>query len=178
MIERRIVRRYASALFRAASRAGLVDRIESDLGLVSYALETSPGLMAAIHSPLTPLAVKREIVGDVFAGKIDEITISYLNLLVRKRREEAISPTEHEYILLADEARGIVNAEVTTAVKLTEDEEARIRERLSKMTGKSVHTTGVVAPEIIGGVLVKIGDTVIDGSIRGRLVALKERLLS
>jgi F-type H+-transporting ATPase subunit delta len=177
VINRRIVRRYAGALFGAASKAGLVDRIESDLGLVSYALETSPKLMDAVRSPVLPPHAKRELIRAVLGDKLHETTLSYLYLLVDHNREEAILQTEEEYVVLANEARGVVSAEVVSAVALTEDEEVRLREKLSAITGKSVELDKRVDPELIGGVLVKMDDRVIDGSIRGQLEALRDTLV-
>ncbi len=177
MIERRVVRRYATALFNGAWKVGVVDAVESDLGLVSYALESSPSFLEAVRSPLLPADKKHAIVDEVFAGKVNEITLAYLHLLVDKRREEAMAQTEQEYVELANEARGIVTAHVTTAVELSEQEEAEIKVKLAQMTGKSVNLEKIVAPEIIGGVLVRIGDTVIDGSIQGQLDALRGTLL-
>lgn len=178
MIERRIVRRYAMALFQAASSADMIDRVESDLGLLSYVLESSPALVDAISSPLIPAEKKRNIIHDIFAESISELTLSYLNLLVDKRREDAILPTEAEFIDLANEARGIETAYVTTAVRLTEEEEALLRDKLTASTGKNINLVKHVDPGIIGGVLLKIGDRVTDGSIKGQLAALKENLLS
>lgn len=178
MIERRIVRRYAEALFNAASKADMIDGIESDLGLITYTFETSPSLMEAFKSPLVPAEVKRNIMRDIFADKVHEITLSYLDLLIDKRREEVILGTEEEYISLANEARGMLIADVTTAVKLIEDEESALKAKLSKMTGKSIQLQKIVDPSIIGGVIVRIEDRVIDGSIKGQLAALKEELLS
>ena len=178
MIERRVVRRYAAALFGAASKAGVIDQVESDLGLVNYVLETSPRLMDAIVSPVVPPETKRNIFNDIFSNKVDAITLSYLQLLVNKRREEAIRGTEEEYVLLANEARGVVNAYVTTAVEIEIDDEKRIRKKLEDMMGKSIQLIKNIDPNLIGGVTVRIGDTVIDGSIKGQLEALKEKLLS
>ena len=176
MIERRVVRRYASALYNAAAQADVVDRIESDLGLVEYALEMSGEFKKALFSPLIPADTKRQITAEVFGDRIHKITLAYLDLLFRKRREEVVLETEEEYIRLANEARGIVTAQVVTAVKMTDQEETRIKQKLAELTGKQVRLQKVAIPEIIGGVLVRIGDTVIDGSIRGRLDLLKEKL--
>ena len=183
MIERRIVRRYASALFAAASKADEVDRVESDLGLVSATLFGNVllgggALWNALVSPIIPPAKKREILAAIFEGKVSEITLAYLGLLVDKRREEAIRQTEAEYVLLANEARGIVEAEVTSATPLDEDQEARLAAKLSATTGKNIQLSRKVDPSVIGGLLVQMGDTVIDGSIRGQLAALREELLS
>ena len=178
MIERRIVRRYATALFSAASKAGVVDIVESDLGLITYVVESSADLLDAIRSPIVGADKKRDILRALFADKIHEITLSYLYLLVDKRREDAILQTEEEYILLANEARGMVTVEVTTAVQMTKEEEAQLKTRLDKMTGKSVLLEEIIDPEIIGGVIVRIEGSVIDGSIKGQLAKLKELLLS
>lgn len=177
MIELRVVRRYAAALFGAASQRGVVDRVESDLGLVSYVVETSPALLKGLTSPLVPGQRKREILRQIFEGKVHEVTLSYLCLLVGKRREEAIPLTEAEYVRLANEARGIATAHVVSAVDLVPEEETALAQALSHATGKTVVLERSVDPELIGGVLVKIGDTVIDGSIRGQLEALREKLL-
>ena len=185
MIEWRIVRRYASALFAAASKAGAVDQVESDLGLVNATLlggdvmstPNKVGLWEALISPIIPPAAKREILAGIFEGKVSGITLSYLGLLVDKRRQEAMRQTEREYVLLANEARGIVEAEVTSATPLDEGQEARLVSRLSATTGKTIELAKKVDPSVIGGLLVRMGDTVIDGSIRGQLAALRERLL-
>lgn len=178
MIERRIVRRYAAALFAGASKAGLVDRIESDLGLVSYTLESSPDLLDALGSPLVSESKKCEILRAIFEGKLDAITLSYLDLLVRHRREQAMAQTEREYVAIANEARGVVTARVVSAVELTADERERLRLALGRVTGGTVQLSAELDPQLIGGLFVRIGDTIIDGSIRGRLAALREQMLS
>lgn len=176
MIERRVVRRYAAALYMAANKADVLNRVESDLGLVGYTAETVPELMAAMSSPLIPIETKRALLRDLFEDKIHPITLSYLYLLVEKRRESAIALTEREYTRMANEARGICEAHVVTAESLTEDEESLLRDRLSAMAGKTVRLEKRVDSEILGGVVVRIGDTVMDGSLRGQLQALKRTM--
>lgn len=178
MIEPRIARRYATALFGAASKMDIIDRVESDLGLVSYVFETSPRLMESIESPMIPSSKKHEIIKDIFADKVHRITLMYLDLLIDKQREGAIVQTEGEYVRLANEARGILAVEVTSAVRLSEAEEAALTAKLVEITGKSIHLTKHVDSAIIGGLKVRIGDKVIDGSITGQLAALKVKMLS
>lgn len=177
MIERRIVRRYAAALFNAASKAGVVDAVESDLGLISYTVESSSALREALFSPVVPRAKKRIILHEIFKGKIQDVTAAYLNLLIDKQREEALTVTEPEYIVLANEARGIVRAEVTSAIPLDKVQAKRLVAKLSEVTGKTIELVEKTNPNVVGGLLVRIGDTVIDGSIRGQLAALKEKML-
>ncbi|MCX8052371.1 MAG: F0F1 ATP synthase subunit delta [Armatimonadetes bacterium] len=177
MVERRIVRRYAKALFEAARKADAVDRVESDLGFVAYTFEIAPSLMKAVRSPLIPRDRKKAVVRELFADKVHELALSFLDLLIDKRREEIALDVQAEYIALADEARGIVKAEVTSAIPLTRSEESLLAEKLSRLTGKRVELSTVVDLGVIGGVTVRIGDTVIDGSIRGQLRVLKEKLM-
>lgn len=178
MIERRIVRRYASALYAAASKAGVVDQVERDLELVGQTLGSSPALWETLASPVVPPAKKRSILEDIFKDKVHDISLSYVGLLVDKRREEAILPTEEEYVQIADEARGILDAEATTAIPLDEPQQAQLASKLSTVTGKQIRLDYKVDPTVIGGVRVRIGDRVIDGSVKGQLEALREQLLN
>ncbi|MEN6372200.1 MAG: F0F1 ATP synthase subunit delta [Armatimonadota bacterium] len=176
-MDARIVRRYASALFASAQAENVVDLVESDLGLITYSFESIPSLEEAVVSPLIPAAKKREVITSIFKEKIHETTLFYLYLLIDNRREEVIKSTEAEYIRLANEARGIIAAQVTSAVELTKDETIRLKEKLSAYTGKHVDIKADVDPSIIGGLVVRIGDTVMDGSIAGHLERLKEEFL-
>ncbi len=177
MIGRSVVKRYAKALFDAASREQAVDRVESDLGLVSYVVESNPDLRRALHIPLITAEKKKAILRGVFGGKVHQITLDYMCLLADKRREEALVRTEAVYVELANEARGVVEARVTTAVELREDEEIKLAAKLSGITGKQVHLIKNIDPSIIGGIVVRIQDKIIDGSVRGQLAAMREKLL-
>ena len=178
MIERRIVRRYALALFNAASKEQVIDRVESDLGLIGFALVGSTQLKKTLFSPLLPAGKKKEIVKEIFEDKVHQITFSYLDLLIDKRREEAILQTEHEYIELANQARAVLVVDVTTAVQLSLDEESRLVEKLTAVYEKTIQLKKHVSPAIIAGVQLKIGDKVIDGSIKAALSSLKDKLLN
>jgi len=176
-MDTRIVRRYAAALFSTAQAEGVVDLVESDLGLITYSFESIPSLESAIVSPLIPSEKKREVITSIFKDKIHELTLYYLYLLIDNRREDVIKETESEFVRLANEARGIVAAQVTSAVELTEDEKIRLREKLSAYTGSRVDISVNIDPTIIGGLVVRIGDTIMDGSIAGYLERLRDRFL-
>lgn len=109
--------------------------------------------------------------------KIDTSTMK-TNLLIEKRREEAIEQTENEYIELANQERLVLTVEVTTVVHLTLDEEARLVEKLANIYGKKIQLKKHVSSKIIGGAKLKVGDKVIDGSIKTALSSLKEKLLN
>jgi F-type H+-transporting ATPase subunit delta len=177
VIDTRIIKRYAAAIFKQAQKNGVLDLVESDLGLISYTFESNPKLEQAIASPLVPPSKKVEVVKAIFGGKIQEISLHYLYLLINNRREEVIKGTESEFVKLANDARGIVIAEVTSAVELTEDELVRLRAKLSEQTGKKAELITKIEPGIIGGLVVRIGDTVMDGSVKGHLHRIREEFL-
>ncbi|MGQ9455718.1 MAG: F0F1 ATP synthase subunit delta [Armatimonadota bacterium] len=176
MIPRRLVRKYAMALLNAAHKSNVVDQVESDLGLVSYVLESEPNLLRVVSSPTISRRRKKAILEDIFGGRIHPLTQSFLDLLVEKSREEILSAIEPEYVELANSFRGVVKAEVTAAVELLAEERERLVRKLSEITDKKIVLLTQVDPSIIGGLIVKIGDTLIDGSIRCQLAAIKSRL--
>lgn len=172
-----IARRYAGALFEAAKSEDAVDRVESDLGLITFSLENTPRLREVMVHPLIPAARKKEIAVEVFDGRVQEVTLHFLELVIDKRREEILADVEPEYVRLANEFRNVVPVTVTSAVPLTADEQSALRKKLEKLTGKMVELGLAEDPELIGGLVVQIGDTVIDGSVRGYLASLREKLL-
>lgn len=172
-----LTRRYAAALFAAAKEADRIDTVESDLGLIGYSLETVPRLGSTLSHPMIPPAKKKQIVTEVFTGKIEDITLDFIKLMIDKRREGIIGEVESDYVRIANEHRGVVPAHVTSAYPLTEEEKKELQAGLSKFTGKKVEIETSEDPDLVGGVVVKIGDTVMDGSVKGYLAALKDRLL-
>lgn len=172
-----LARRYAGALFEQARTANAVDRIESDLGMVTYSVQSMPRLQETLTHPLIPADRKKAIIAQVFEKSIDSITLNFLYLLIDKRREDIIADTEQEYVVLANDFRGVVPAMATSAVPLTADEKTSLQAKLEVFTGRKVELHIDEDPELIGGLVVRIGDTVIDGSVRGYLAALKDKLL-
>lgn len=172
-----LARRYAGALFGAARNADVIDKVESDIGLLAHSLQTMPRLQEALAHPLIPAARKKEIATEVFGGKVQEITLHFLDLLIDKRREELVEDVEQEYVRLANEFRGVVPTLVTSAVPLSDDEKERLQRKLEKFTGKKIELELREDKSLIGGLTVKIGDTVIDGSVKGYLASLREKLL-
>jgi F-type H+-transporting ATPase subunit delta len=169
--------RYARALFEVAKKADAIDRIESDLGLIGHSLETMPRLAEALAHPLVPGERKKRIIAGVFSAAIDPVTLDFVCLLIDKRRSDVLAQMEGEYVNLANEYRGVTPALVTSAVPLSADERTALHAKLEVFTGKKVELTMEEDSTLIGGIMVRIGDTVIDGSVRGDLARLKDRLL-
>ena len=178
MIDSRISRRYVTALYDAAEAADAVEPIESDLGLITYTLETIPSLGEALLQPLVPAEKKKQIAEQVFGDKVHEVTLHYLFLIIDMDRAEVITQTEAEYVRIANARRGIVAAEVKSARELTQEQMSQLKGRLEAYTGKKVDIEPAIDESLIGGVMVRIGDTVLDGSVGGYLARLRDQLLS
>ncbi|HET6455635.1 MAG TPA: F0F1 ATP synthase subunit delta [Armatimonadota bacterium] len=172
-----LARRYAGALFETAKDADLIDQVESDLGLLTFTLESTPRLKETLTHPLIPPERKKEIVADLLDERVQGVTLHFLDLLIDKRRTEILEDVEEEYVRLANEYRNVMPVMVTSAIPLTCDEKSALRKVLEQSTGKTIELQLEEDPKIIGGLTIQIGDTVIDGSVRGYLEALREQLL-
>lgn len=170
--DNRVAKRYAGALFRAASKLGVSEGVAGDLEAVVNAWRQTPALAAAIQSPLVPGDRKHAVVDAVFAD-CSELVRSFLHLLVRKRREWLIISVREEYGSLADVAAGVARAVATVATPISDGRREALRQALSRRIGKDVVLEVVVDPAVIGGAMVRLNDNVIDGTVRGTL----ERLL-
>jgi F-type H+-transporting ATPase subunit delta len=178
-----VARRYAHALFdlafekdTASNKKSLVDIIESELLEIRTILNNNIELQKVLYHPQIVAAEKKDLLDQLFKGKISEVTSNFLALLVDRRRENYLSDIVDEYVVLANESRGVVEAHVTSAVELKDEEKSELSSILARLTGKKVQTTYQVDPSIVGGVIVRIGDKIIDGSIKTRLTTLREQL--
>lgn len=173
----RAAKRYATALFEIAQRQGKLDAIERDLDAILDLMRLTPALRRMWESPLVPAGRKRALVGELLGASLDGLTLSFLRLLVDKRREEILEATREEIHRQADASRKLVRAEAIFAVPPTPAEQAGLVQSLQQRTGEQVDLTVRVDPAILGGVVVRMQDTIIDGSVRGTLERLREQLL-
>jgi F-type H+-transporting ATPase subunit delta len=173
----RIARRYAAALFQSAQKQGKLDTVERDMRTMYELTQMTPMLSRAWRSPEVPPARKREMVRQILGDSADPMTLSFLRLLVDKRREAILTDVWHEMHRLADAAHHLLRAEALFAIPPTPEELEQLRLSLQQRTGENVELAVRVAPGILGGVIVRMGDTVIDGSVRGNLERLREQLL-
>ncbi len=177
MLENAIGRRYASAFFAIAREQGKLDEFESELEKVINTVETNDDLRKALANQLLETSVKKDIVDKVFTGEVSNTTVDFLKVILDKRREAFLKDIYNEFVVYANEARNIRDAEVTSAQELTEADLEAIKAKLAAMTGKNIRLTAKVDAGLLGGLVVRLGDKVIDGSVTKRLELLKEALL-
>ncbi len=173
----RAAKRYANALFSTALKMDALDQIEKDLDSIHNLMLQNSALHEMWESPMVPGPKKHELLQEIFTDSISPLTQSFLQLLADKRRENILGEVRHELHLLADSSRNLIRAEATFAVAPTTDEQRLLVESLAARTGDRVELTCHIDPSILGGVVVRLRDTIIDGSVRGTLETLREKLL-
>ncbi len=169
-------RRYAQAIFELAGEQNKLEQWAADLDSMSYTF-TQPQVQNFLENPKTSRESKVNFVGTVLASRVSAEALNLAQLLVKRERESYVGAINEEYTRLWNRLRGIEIAQVTTATPVGPDEENAIRARLSAMTGKQITVEMKVDPEIIGGLVARIGDTLIDGSVRARLQNLRKQLV-
>lgn len=178
MLTNQLALKYAQAIYEIASEKSLLSEVEQQLKLVEATVAGHADLSTLMFHPLVPAPAKKETISRVFAGDLDDFVQNFLLLLIDKRREPALPAIIREYIRLANEARNIAEAEVLTAKELTGGQLNALAAKLSQVTGKNIVLKTAIDQDLIGGVVVKIGDKLIDGSVVRQLKALKTALLT
>jgi F-type H+-transporting ATPase subunit delta len=168
-------RRYAQAVFELAAESGTLDAWSRDLQTIAtFASEAD--VVGVVESGRVPASEKLRLLSAGIEAHVSPLAMNLVKLLASRGKLHLARGIQAAYEELADERRGIAHATVTTAVPLADDEKQAIATRLSALTGLRVDVTPVVDASIIGGVIARIGDQLIDGSTRTRLVALKRRI--
>ena len=169
--DRVLAGRYAAALFQAASAKGEDQKVQADLAAAKAGLADKAG---ALRHPRVSLADKKRMIHDALGGKASAVTLGFLDLLIEKKRYELFALIAADYAKLAEDRRGVARAVVRTAKPLSSDEQKTLAARLKIFAGKDIELEIKEDSELIGGVAVKIGDWVLDSSLRGQLRRMKE----
>jgi F-type H+-transporting ATPase subunit delta len=178
MIGTNVARRYAKALFELGVDAGTLTSLVAEVRAIADAYADSSELRSALDNPLVAHAAKRAILSDI-ADRAQASTIvrNTVLLLGDRRRMHALPAIAQLLHEMSDLREGILRAEVTTATPLGDPYYARLQQHLEKMTGKRVVIDRKEDPSLVAGVVARIGDTVIDGSLRTRLHEMAHALL-
>jgi F-type H+-transporting ATPase subunit delta len=173
-----IARRYVQALFSTALKGGTVERVETDLETIDALLRTEPRLLRVFRAPTISPEQKKGIAQRLFETQVSNLTLRFLFLLIDKRREAVLPVVNREFRRLSYAARGILPVTATVAQRLSPEERTSLIAALGQRTGKTVELSEEVDPGLIGGVVLRLGDTIIDGSVAGQLRRLRQQLLA
>lgn len=171
-----VANKYASALHSFAQEKDKITDIEEDLRAVVDFLKDNKKIRAVLEHPLLDKNEKKEIISEIFKNLKNPEVLNLLKLLVDRKRFDIVEMLFLEYERLANYTRKVAIAEVTTAIELSDELKEQFKKTLEKYTGKEIRLVLKTDPSIIGGVITRIGDSVIDASITRRLSKMYENI--
>lgn len=170
----KITVRYAKALFDLALEQQMIDRVKDDMALIDTVCHENRALVVMLHNPVISADKKQKILFSVFAGHVHPLTMNFLKILLRKRREQYIDGIADAFVKIYRDYKGIAVASVTGAMSLTESEKQTILGILSKLTEKDVELIETIRTEILGGFIIQMDDYQIDQSVVTKIKNLKK----
>ncbi len=172
-----LARRYAKALFAVGKEEGKLEEYNDALQGVAELYGSDAELADALTNPLYPLDVREKVMEGIVASMgVEKIMANFLNLLVEKKRAGILPEIAEEFQAMVDEEKNVSHGSVVSAVELSAELQANVQATLEKLTGKTVELTTSIDPSIIGGIVAKVGDLELDGSIRTQLASLKDSI--
>ncbi|MDX2129508.1 MAG: ATP synthase F1 subunit delta [Chloroherpetonaceae bacterium] len=171
-------RRYASAIFEFAIETNSLSQFSEDFATILESLKNSRQLAVALQSPIIKNFDKVQIFTQLFQNKISPATLNSLKLIIEKDRAAYIESVSVEFFHLLDEKNGLIEVEVKSAISLNDVQLNALMSKLESMTMKKIRPKVSSDSSLIGGFTVRIGDTVIDGSIKRKLEQLRESFLN
>jgi F-type H+-transporting ATPase subunit delta len=171
-----VAQRYAKALLQAALSAGKADEVFDDVrGLIAFESQ-DPSMRNFLFSPQVATEAKHALIDKVLKGRASDLVVEFLHLLIDKKRIMVVADIAEAYVLLYEEEKGIIEVTAITAVPLEERLREKLLRTLESQTGKTVRLRHEIDPRILGGMIVRTEDKLIDGSVRFQLEQLGRRL--
>lgn len=168
---------YATALYQAADEAQRLDAVDGGLAAVADAVRENPALARALANPAVPREAKGRVIAELCTGA-DEMVARFLGVLLEHRRLDALSEIQGVFAERVRLARGELAVELTTAVPIDDATAQTVESQLREATGLDVTMDRTVDPEILGGVVLRVRDRLVDASLRRRLDLLGRDLRS
>ncbi len=178
MSEFRVASRYAKSLIDLAQEKNILELIFNDIQLFAHTLENSHELLGMLKSPIINGDKKMTVMKMLFEKKFNPLSISFLDIIVRKKREQYLGAVANAFIAQYNEINNIIEASIKTAVETDVTIKQQIKDALEKETGKKVNLKSSVDASLIGGLVVQVEDKLFDASIAGKLRQAKKQLLN
>ncbi|MDC3416733.1 F0F1 ATP synthase subunit delta [Aquibacillus salsiterrae] len=173
-----VSKRYAEALFQLAQEKSIVEQLEAELQIVKEVFENNEAFNKFLEHPRVSTDKKKQLIDKAFDGFVKEI-INTLKILVDRHNEDAIPQIVDHFATLVNESKGIAEATVYSVRELSDNEKKELVEVFKqKLNLNNLNVTNVVEPSILGGVRVKIGNTIYDGTLKGRLARIERNIVS
>jgi len=172
-----IALRYAETLFELAERYEGVEAYGEGIELVGGLLDDHPDFRRLLETPRVNAETKKAVIRKVFGDVLPKKLVSFLMVVVDKRRQRLLQAISLQFHLLVDQHRNRTHVEVTVARQLDEDAVAELARRLTEILGKEATPHVQVRPQLLGGVVIRTGDTIYDGSLRRRIEDMRRQML-
>lgn len=173
-----IAQRYARALAESAKDGKLTyEKISADIKTVLQVLKTSVDLQNFLINPIISAGDKKEIVAKIFDGSIDNLVLNFIKILIDKDRFSQFETIADVYDKILDKIHNISRIKIVSAVTLNEDTRKRLKDKLEKKLNKTVTFDWVIDPEIIAGLVIQMGDNIIDTSLKYKLEDLSKSIM-
>ncbi len=173
-----VAKRYGKALFELASSGGIVPEVEAQLKLIAESLKQHAEIGKFLSLPNVDTSKKVEVLKSAFGGQLSQVVLNALDLILSRGRESILEAVYEAYTRIAGQALGQAHATVYTAKALTEQELSGVEAQFGGITGKKIIAEQIVEPALLGGIQVRIGDRLYDGSLSGKLDRLQKTLNS
>jgi F-type H+-transporting ATPase subunit delta len=174
----RVDSRYSKSVFDLAIELKQVDRVYQDMLQIEQVCLQNPSLVRLLKNPIIRYDSKLKVLTRVFHKHVSELTLKFFGLLCRKNRADVLPDVSKVFVDLYNEHKGIVRADVSSAVTLSPDIQQEFEDIVARATGKKVDLKNKVDPSLIGGYVLKIGDKMINDSIKHKLYKLRRELKS
>lgn len=173
-----VAKRYATALFELAKEQNQLEQVENELRAINKAIKENPELISLLKSPKFSAEKKKEIINEIFSSA-STLVLNTIMLLSDRHRVDEVTEVADAYIELANTNRGIAEATVYSIRPLTASESAAISSTFAQKVGRvSLNIENIIDTDLLGGVKVRIGNKIFDGSLRGKLDRLERNLIS
>jgi F-type H+-transporting ATPase subunit delta len=167
---------YATALLEVSRAEGHLGDVQDELFRFARTFEASDELRSALSDPALPAERRVAVVEDILGGKALQTSSALAQFIVSAGRASELPAIIDRFVELAAAEQRRAVAEVRTAIELTAEQTERLRQSLNRATGKDVEVKVVVDPSVLGGIVARVGDVVIDGTVRHRLEQLREQI--
>ena len=169
-------KKYSNALFQSAMDLNIIDRVYNDIIFIAETIDTNEQLKNVLLNPVVSVSDKKDIVQKLFSIHIEKITLNFMYLLIENNRLECLNEIINCYNQLSNNFNNVITPVIISAIELNEEQKNRIISKLEGKTNKRVIPEYVLKSEIIGGIIIEMGDKTIDLSIKTKFENMRKQL--
>ena len=171
-----LARRYSLAIFRAARDANAVEPVYNELTSLAELMTTRKEFKYFMLTPRIGKNRKIKLFQDTFGNRFHQLTLNFIAIIIEKRRQEFLRKIASYFKILYDIHYGLIDASITSAIKLSGDEDKEIENLIDRITNRKAVLSKTVDQKILGGLIIQIGNTIFDASLKSQLVELRKKL--